>query len=128
MKRRKAALIQSAQRFLEPGETPRTIYIGQTFVSPLIYALIGPIVFIFVARQRAVLVTDRYVRVLKPNFWKSKQVDEELARFPIAEARIERTKLGLSVGGGPRIYAFLFGFKDMAAVEAAVQGRLPQQV
>jgi hypothetical protein len=133
MKKRKLGLIESSRRYLEPGEEVRHVFIGQTRVTPLMYLLVAPFVLIFFARQRVVLVTDRYVRVMKPNFWKGKQIDEQLAAFPIADARIETTSLGLSVNDGPRVYAFLFGFKDIEGTRAAVEaarggGAIPEAV
>ena len=121
-KRTKAGLVESAKRFLEEGETVREVYLGQTYVTPLIYLLIAPIVFIFMVKPRAVMTTDRNVYVMKRSMWKGKQIDECLFKQPIGEATVETTSLALRVSGGEKLYAMLGGFADKRAVAERIEG------
>jgi hypothetical protein len=122
LKKRKQALVVSAGRFLEPGETPREMCITQTFVTPLVYLIVAPLVFVFIARQRAVMVTDRNAYVLKLNFWKSKQVDEVLFKTPLDSAQVQETGLSISLAGGPKLYAMAFQFGDKRRVAELIRG------
>ena len=122
VKRTKRGLIESAKRFLDEGETVREVYLGQTYVTPLMYLLVAPIVFIFMVKPRAVMTTDRNVYVLKRSMWKGKQVDECLLKQPLGEATIETTPLALSISGGEKLYAMLTEFDDKRAVAERIEG------
>ena len=121
-KRTKAGLIKSAKRFLDEGETVREVYLGQTYVTPLMYLLIAPIVFLFIVKPRAVMTTDRNVYVMKRSMWKSKQIDECLFKKPLDEATIKTSPLALSISGGEKLYAMLGEFDDKRAVAERIEG------
>ena len=118
--KRKQALAESARPHLEPGESAQAVFIGQTFVSPLVYFLIGPIVFMFVAKQRVAIATERNVYVLSIHFLKGKEVREVVAKYPLVSARVEAGRASLQIGDSERLWAFLFGFRDIEAFVASV--------
>ncbi len=122
VKKRTQALIESAGRFLEPGETPREFCITQTIVTPFVYFLVGPILLAFVVKQRGVMVTDRNVYVLKLNFWKTKLVDEVLFKAPLGTAEVQETGLSIALAGGPKLYAMLGQFGDKKRVAELIRG------
>jgi hypothetical protein len=123
--KRKQHLIAAAQPHLEQGETVREVMVGQTFVSPLAYLLIGPIVFIFVVRPRVVMATDRHVYVFAGNMWSQKKLNERLVKQPLQQADVQATKLSLTVGS-EKVYALLFQFAPKNEIAATTAGEEPQ--
>jgi hypothetical protein len=122
-KKRAAALAESAKPYLEQGETVRGVFHGQTFVSPILYLLVGPIVFMFMARQGAIITTDRDVYQFKLGFWSTKKVENLLHKTPLASAHAEEKPFwSLEVGEGPRLYAFLGTNKFRKEVAAQING------
>lgn len=122
--KRKQHLIAAAQPRLEPGEQVREVMVGQTFVSPLVYLIVAPIVFVFMVRPRVVMATDRNVYVFAGNYWSTKKLNETLVKQPIDQADLVATKFSLTVGG-EKSYALLFQFERKNAI-AALAGGVPQ--
>ena len=54
--------------YLEPGETLRASFLGQTPIPPWVFFLIAPYVFIFFQKYRTVALTDRNVYVMQNAF------------------------------------------------------------
>lgn len=119
---RKRALAENAAPHFEQGETVKETMLGQTFVTPLMYLLIAPIVFIFMVRQRAVMATDRNIYVFQLHFWKAKQIDQLVTKQPIGSGNVELSSLGIKVGDTDKTYAALFQFGDMKRVAALASG------
>ncbi len=126
IEKRKRGLIEAARPYLEPGETVREVMVGQTFVSPLMYLLIGPIVFVFMVRPRVAMVTDRNIYMFEGNMWKTKQLNRLLQKFPVGQAPIKLTGLSITIGN-EKSYALLFQFKPMKNIAALAQGGAQQQ-
>ena len=127
IEKRKRNLIAAAQSYLEPGEQVREVMVGQTFVTPLSYLLIGPIVFVFVVRPRVAMVTDRNVYMFEGNMWSTKKLNRMLHKYPVGQAPIELTGLSITIGQ-EKSYALLFQFKPMKAIATLAQARTPEQV
>ena len=117
LEKRKQQLIAAAQPRLEPGETVREVMVGQTFVSPIVYLIVAPIVFVFMVRPRVVMATDRNIYVLAGNIWSVKKLNETLVKQPIGSAAVRATKFSLTVGA-EKSYALLFQFANKNAIAA----------
>jgi hypothetical protein len=127
IEKRKRNLIAAAQQYLEPGESVREVMVGQTFVTPLSYLLIGPIVFVFVVRPRVAMVTDRNVYMFEGNMWSTKKLNAMLHRYPIGNAPIQLTGLSITIGN-EKSYALLFQFEPMKNIATLAQAGAPPQV
>jgi hypothetical protein len=126
LEKRKRNLIAAAQQYLEPGETVREVMVGQTFVTPLAYLLVGPILFVFMVRPRVAMVTDRNVYMFEGNMWSTKKLNGMLQKFPVGQAPIKLTGLSITIGNETS-HALLFQFKPMKNVATLAQaGTAPQ--
>jgi sugar phosphate permease len=125
--KRKQHLIAAAQPHLEAGETVREVMVGQTFVSPLVYLLIAPVVFVFMVRPRIAMATDQHVYMFEGNMWSTKKLNGVLQKFPIGQAPITLTGLSITIGNETS-YALLFQFTPMKQIAALAQAGAPPQM
>ena len=121
LEKRKQRLIEAARPHLEPGEEVREVMVGQSFVSPLLYLLVGPLLFIFMARPRIAMATDRNVYMFEGNMWSTKKLNGVLAKHAVGAAPIGLTKFSITIGQ-EKAYALLFQFEPMKRVAALAQG------
>ena len=126
LEKRKQRLIEAARPHLN-GEQVREVMVGQTFISPLVYLLIVPFVFVFMVRPRVAMVTDRNVYMFEGNMWSTKKLNGVLQKYPIGQAPIKLTGLSITIGQETS-YALLFQFKPMKDIAALAQARTPEQV
>jgi hypothetical protein len=119
----KQALMDGARPEMEEGEEPKAVMLGQTFVSPLVYFLIGPLVFIFMARPRCVAATDRNVYVIEHGFWKQKEFKRILAKHPLGSVPVKLTGLSITIGDEEKVYALLGQFGPMEEIGDLAGGR-----
>jgi hypothetical protein len=126
VEKRKRRLIEAARPMLG-GEEVREVMVGQTFVSPLIYLLVGPIVFVFMARPRVAMVTDRHVYMFEGNMWSTKKLNRLLEKHPVGNAPVKATGLSLTIGN-EKSYALLFQFAPMKRIAELARGGAPQSL
>ncbi len=115
LQKRKQRLIEAAQQYLESGEQVREVMVGQSFVSPLIYLLVAPIVFVFMVRPRIAMATDRNVYMFEGNVWSTKKLNRVLEKHRIGQAPVTLTRLSLTIGN-EKAYALLFQFAPMKEI------------
>ena len=127
IEKRKRNLIAAARQYMESGEQVREVMVGQTFVTPLAYLLVGPILFVFMVRPRVAMVTDRNVYMFEGNMWSTKKLNGVLQKFPIGQAPITLTGLSITIGT-EKSYALLFQFTPMKQVAALAQAGAPPQM
>jgi len=121
IEKRKRGLIESAQQWLEPGEEVREVMVGQTFISPIMYLLLMPIVFVFMVRPRVAMVTDRNVYMFEGNMWSTKKLKSLLEKHPVGNAPVTLTGLSITIGN-ERSFALLFQFAPMKQIAVLAQG------
>ena len=116
-------MAESARPALEEGETVRGVFAGQTFITPLAYLLVAPLVFVFMVRAGAIITTDRNVYQFKGSIRSTKRVEDLLHKTPLASAHAEEKPFwSLEVGEGPRLYAPLGGNRFRKEVAAQING------
>jgi hypothetical protein len=120
-------LTAAAQQHMEPGEQVREVMVGQTFVTPLAYLLVGPILFVFMVRPRVAMVTDRNVYMFEGNMWSTKKLNGVLHKYPIGQAPVQLSGLSITIGNETS-YALLFQFKPMKNIATLAQAGAPPQV
>lgn len=94
---------------LEPGETIRGSFLGQTPVPPWVFFLIAPYVFIFFQKYRTVVLTDRNIYVMENAFLRTYKLNGVAHKSPLATARIESGGTWISIDGGPKLMVPPFG-------------------
>ncbi len=120
IEKRKQNLIAAARQYLEPGENVREVMVGQTFVSPLVYLLIAPIVFVFMVRPRVAMVTDRHVYMFEGNMWSTKKLNRLLEKHEVGRAPIQLSGMSITIGS-QKSCALLFQFAPMKRVAELAQ-------
>jgi hypothetical protein len=94
---------------LEPGETLRGSFLGQTPVPPWVFFLVAPYVFIFFQKYRTVALTDRNVYVMENAFLRTYTFKRVAHKAPLGSARIETGGTWLRIDGGPKLWVPPFG-------------------
>jgi hypothetical protein len=95
--------------YLEPGETLRASFLGQTPIPPWVFFLIAPYVFIFFQKYRTVALTDRNVYVMQNAFLRTYRFSAVGHKAPVASARVEGSGTWVSIDGGPKLHVPPFG-------------------
>jgi hypothetical protein len=95
--------------YLEPGETLRASFLGQTPIPPWVFFLIAPYVFIFFQKYRTVALTDRNVYVMQNAFLRTYKFAAVGHKAPIGSARIESGGTWITIDGGPKLHVPPFG-------------------
>jgi hypothetical protein len=121
IEKRKRRMIEAAQPELEPGEQVREVMIGQTFISPLAYLIVGQLLFVFMVRPRIAMVTDSNVYMFEGNMWRPNKLNRLIEKHPVGGAPIKLTKYSITIGN-EKSYAMLWQFKSMKQVAALAQG------
>ena len=119
LEKRKQRLIEAARPHLN-GEQVREVMVGQTFVSPLVYLLIAPVVFVFMVRPRVAMVTDQHVYMFEGNMWSTKKLNGLLEKHPVGSAPIQLSGMSITIGG-EKSYALLFQFAPMKRIAELAQ-------
>jgi hypothetical protein len=114
--------------YLEPGETVRVSFLGQTPVPPWVFFLIASYVFIFFQKYRLVAATDRNVYVMSNKFLSSYKFSGVAHKAPLASARIDSSGTSVSIDGGPKLYVPPFGpiKRGLGEFVAYVQSAAPR--
>lgn len=94
---------------LEPDETIRGSFLGQTPVPPWTFLLIAPYLFIFMQKYRTVVLTDRNIYVMHNAYLRTYKFKGVAHKSPLATAQIERGETYLSIDGGPKLMVPPFG-------------------
>jgi sugar phosphate permease len=115
--KRRRRLIEQAQSAFEEGEQVREVMVGQTFMSPVLYLLIVPFLFVFMVRARVAMVTDRNVYMFEGSVWSTKKLNRLLEKYPIGSAPVSLTAMSLTIGN-EKAYAYLFQFAAMKQIAA----------
>jgi hypothetical protein len=123
---------EAVQPFLEPGETVRASFLGQTPVPPWVFFLIASYVFIFVQRYRVVAATDRNLYVMQNKFLSSYRFNGVAHKTPLASAQLEYSGTWLKIDGGPKLWVppwgpIKRGLTELLAYVESQRGALPQQ-
>jgi hypothetical protein len=95
--------------YLEPGETVRASFLGQTPVPPWVFFLVGTLVFIFFQKYRTVAVTERHIYVMHNQFLRTYSFAQVAHKAPLDSARIEFGGSWVSIDGGPKLHVPPFG-------------------
>src|ERR671914_2187615 len=95
--------------YLEPGETIRASFLGQTPIPPWVFFLIASYIFIFFQKYRTVVLTDRNVYVMENAFLRTYKYKRVALESPLASVRVESGGTWLSVDGGPKLHVPPFG-------------------
>ena len=95
--------------YLEPGETLRGSFLGQTPIPPWVFFLVAPYLFIFFQKYRTVALTDRNIYVMENAFLRTYKFNRVAHRAPLGSARIETGDTWLTVDGGPKLHVPPFG-------------------
>jgi hypothetical protein len=75
-------LRERAQPFLEPGEQVQAVFLAQTGPTPWLAGAFGAIIYMFIAKYRVVVVTDRGIVLLKAGAWSPAKPKELVKRLP----------------------------------------------
>jgi hypothetical protein len=75
-------LRERAQPFLEPGEQIQAVFLGQTGPTPWLAGAFGAIIYMFIAKYRVIVVTDRGILLLKAGAWTPSKPKELVKRAP----------------------------------------------
>ena len=75
-------LRERAQPFLEPGETIQTVFMAQTGPTPWLAGAVGALIYVFIAKYRVVVVTERAVVLLKAGAFRPSKPKEVVSRLP----------------------------------------------
>ena len=100
---------EAAAPLLEPGESIRASFLGQTPIPPWVFFLLASYVFIFFQKYRTVVLTDRNVYVLENAFLRAYKFNKVAHKSPLATARIESGGTWVSIDGGPKLHVPPFG-------------------
>jgi hypothetical protein len=119
--------VQDAASHME-GETPQVIFRGNTFMSIwLLLLLLVPLnivivlLYLFIARHRAVIVTDRQIHIFQPKgLVGGKSMSNEVATLS-RPAEVELTRWGLKLGDEKKIYAIIGTSESMKQAAALAQ-------
>jgi hypothetical protein len=95
--------------YLEPGETVRASFLGQTPVPPWVFFLIAPYVFIFMQKYRTVVATDRNVYVMQNKFLRTYKFEGVGHKASLDSARVESGSSWVTIDGGPKLMVPPFG-------------------
>jgi hypothetical protein len=125
IEKRKRRLIEAAQPHLG-GEQVREVMVGQTVITPVLYLLVMPIVFVFMVRPRVAMVTDRHVYMFEGNMWSTKKLNRLLEKHPVGNAPVTLTGMSITIGS-EKSYALLFQFAAMKQIAALAQSGAEQQ-
>lgn len=112
-------LIEKAEKLLG-GEEVLGIFRGQTFVSPVLVPLIGPL--LFTVKPRAVIVTERSVITLQQSRWSQSTVVGVVSHHECGSVPVEVTRWGLRIDGEEKIFASLSTLEDMREVARVASG------
>src|SRR4051794_21075546 len=126
IEKRKQKLAEAARPQMEPDEQVRVVMIGQSFVSPVAYLLVGQLLFAFVAKPRIAIATDRNVYLFEGNMWRPNKLNRLIEKHPAGSAPVKLTKLSITIGS-EKSYALLWQFDSMRQVAASAQGAAQPQ-
>jgi hypothetical protein len=125
IEKRKQRLIEAARPHFEPGEQVREVMIGQTFISPLAYLIVGQLLFVFMVRPRIAMVTERNVYMFEGNMWRPNKLNRLIEKHPVGNVPITLTKYSITIGN-EKSYAMMWQFESMKQVAAMAQGGAQQ--
>lgn len=81
-------LRERSQSYLEPGETIQAVFLAQTGPTPWLAGAFGALIYMFIAKYRIIVVTDRQILVLTSGAFSPSKPKEVSQRLP------RNTKLG----------------------------------
>jgi hypothetical protein len=100
---------EAVRPYLEPDESIRASFLGQTPIPPWVFFLVAPYVFIFFQKYRTVVLTDRNLYVMRNAFLRTYKFNEVAHKVPVGSARIETGGSWMSIDGGPKLHVPPFG-------------------
>lgn len=107
--KQKQKRVDALAPFLEPGETVRASFLGQTPVPPWAFLLVAPIVVVFFQKYRTVAVTERNIYVMENAYLRTYDYKRVAHKASLDSARVESGSTWLSVNGGPKLHTPPFG-------------------
>jgi hypothetical protein len=75
-------LRERVQPFLEPGEEVQAVFPAQTGPTPWLAGAFGALIYVFFAKYRIVVVTDRSIVLLRSGAFTGASPKELVARLP----------------------------------------------
>src|SRR5215212_2483632 len=98
VEKRKQRLAEAARPQMEEGEQIREVMIGQSFISPVAYLIVGQLLFAFVAKPRIVMATDRNVYMFEGNMWRPNKLNRLMEKHALGSVPVELTKYSITIG------------------------------
>ena len=89
------------------------VFRGQTLISPAIVPVVGPIVSLFMAKPRSVIVTETSVITVQESMWFEARAVRLVSRYRRGSVQLQLSRFGLKVGEDRRIFASLGAFPAM---------------
>jgi hypothetical protein len=105
-------LVESVKEYLE-DERVLAVVRGQTFVSPVVLPLIGPLLLIFLVRPRSVIVTDQSLITVEESIFLQSKVTRLVSRYRSGAVPVRLSRLGLKIGTDRKVFAMLGSFPAM---------------
>jgi hypothetical protein len=107
--KQKQKRVAAVTPYLEPGETVRASFLGQSPVPPWAFFFVAPIVVLFFQKYRTVAVTERNIYVMENAFLQTYSMKRVAHKAPLDSARVESGSTWLRVSGGPKLHVPPFG-------------------
>jgi len=107
-------IVESAQPYLQPGETVKFVFIAQTVLPSWLAPL--PWAGLYGSRKRAVIIGDQNAYILRMSIWKPTDVFGVIEKYPLASANFSHGTLGSIKIGNTRLWHY-GGKEAVAAVD-----------
>jgi len=117
-------LRERVQPYLEPGETIQSVFPAQTGPTPWLAGAFGALIYMFIAKYRIVVATDRALILLKAGAFAPMKPTELLQRLPrnIRLGPYEGKIWGKVQIGGERHFVHRRFRGDVEAADASLSG------
>lgn len=116
-------LMSRSEPYLEPGETVRHVFMGQTGPNPM-WALLTYWIMLVKGKYFIFAVTDRSILVIRASKWMPSKPKELEARLPRATpiGPVSGTLWGRTEALGQRVWIHKRFHKDVEAADAELAG------
>lgn len=109
LERQKRKVIEAVSPSLEPGENVQAVFIGQTPVPQILFALVAPLLLIFIIKFKTFVATDRNLYVFPNAYMRTYKYAGPPYKVPLAEAQVESGSMWIRAADGPKVWAPPFG-------------------
>lgn len=105
-------LLESASKHIG-DEKALVVFRGQTFVSPIALPLIGSLLFVWIAKPRTVIVTEKSLITVQESIWSESKVVRLVSRYRRGSVPVELSRLGLRIAQDKRIFSMIGSLPEM---------------